>query len=81
MCNLKIVYKNGKFFINSSDKVVFLDDSSEVKFIDDYKKEIIAEEEVLNNEFELEKLEFVKNPRLSIKDIFKIALNGLTNLK
>lgn len=79
--NLQIIYKNGKFYINSTDDVVYLDKTSEVKLIDDYKKEIIAEEEVLNNEFDLKKLKFVKNPRLAIKEIFKIAFNGLTNLK
>lgn len=79
--NLKIVYKNGKFYIDSSEDVIYLDDTSEIKFIDDYKKEIVAEEEVLNNEFELNKLEFVKNPKLSFKDIFNIALNGLNKLK
>ena len=79
--DMKIVYNNGKYYISSSQNIVLLDDDSEIKMIDEHKKEIIIDEEITNNSFELSKLKFQKNPRLSIKDIYQIAKTNLKKLK
>ncbi len=79
--DLKIVYKNNKFFITSSRDVILLDNSSEIKLVDDYKKEIDTVSIVDENNFELNKLEYKKNPRLSFKDILKISKQNIKTLK
>ncbi len=79
--DMKIVYNNGKYYISSSKNIVLLDETSEIKMIDEHKKEIIVDEEITNNSFELSKLEFQKSPKLALKDIFIIAKTNLKKLK
>lgn len=79
--NLKIVYKNRKFYIDCQDDAIYIDKAAEVKFVDDFKKELDAEEEVLNSDFELKKIKFVKSPSLSFTELIKIARDGLSKLK
>ena len=73
--NLKIVYKNGKFYINSDTDTIFVDESSEIKFINEKKKVLDANEEINSNDYELKQLEFVKTPSLSLKEKVNLAEN------
>lgn len=79
--SLKIIYQNNRFYISSNENIVLLDDSSEIKLIDDHKKVIDTTAEIDNNTYELEKLEYVKNPSLSFKDIILLAKENLRNLR
>ena len=79
--NLKIVYKNGKLFIQSDKKIVLVNDESEVNFINDYKKELDANVEISKNDFNLKKIDFVRSPSLSLKETLKIAKSNLKSLK
>lgn len=79
--NLKIVCKNGKFYIESDTDTIFIDSSSEIKLIDENKKVLNANEEVLDNSFELKQLEFVKTPSLSFKEQINLAFTNLEKLK
>ena len=79
--NLQIVYENGKFLIKSDNDIVYLDNRSETKFIDDYKKALDTEEEVSQNNYELKQLKYVKDPKLSAKEIYKLAMSNLTKVK
>ena len=79
--NLKIVCKNGKFYIESDTDTIFIDSSSEIKLIDENKKVLNANEEILDNSFELKQLEFVKTPSLSFKEQINLAFTNLEKLK
>jgi len=79
--NIKIVYKNGKFYIQSDTDCIYIDDSSEIKFVDENKKILNANEEILENDYELKQLEFVKTPSLSFKEQINLAFSNLNNLK
>lgn len=79
--NLQIVYKNGKFYIASSSDTIYLDNHSEIKLVDDYKKQIDTNLEVLNTDYSLEKLKYVKSPKLSFKEQVSLACNNLSILK
>ncbi|MDD7735462.1 MAG: ATP-binding cassette domain-containing protein [Bacilli bacterium] len=80
--SLKIIEKNGRFYLSSTSKIILLNDSSEVKIIDDHKKKLEVEKEVDQNNYSLEPLEYVKSPSLSLKEQVKIALkNNKTNKK
>jgi len=79
--NLKIIYKNGKFYIQSDSDAIFIDNNSEIKLVDDYKKTINASNEVLENDYNLKPLKFVKTPGLSFKEQISLAFSNLKNLK
>lgn len=79
--NLKIVYKNGKFYINSDTDTIFIDKGSEIQFIDDKQKVLNAKEEIDSSNFELKQLEFVKTPSLSFKEKINLTFSNLEKLK
>ena len=60
---------------------MLIDDTTEIKMIDDYKKEIITEDELTNVNYDLSKLEYVKDPKLSLKEIKNLAKINLKKLK
>ena len=79
--DLKIVYRNGKFYVQSDKNIVIVNDESEVNLIDDHKKILDTHVESNKNTFELDELEFVRSPSLSFKEIFKIAKSNMKNLR
>lgn len=79
--NLQIVFNNGKFYIKSSNDVVFLDKDSEIKMINEHKKELNASEEIEQNNFELKTISSSKSPGLSFKERISLALSNLKKLK
>ena len=79
--NIQIVYENGKFYIKSSDDVIYLNDESETKLLDEHKRILNAEQEIEENDFELTKLKFVKTPSLTFKEKIRLAFSNLVNLK
>lgn len=79
--DLKIVYKNNKIYIESSENIVLLDDTSEVKLIDDFKKELDTALAVDESDYELKKLTFVKTPGLSFKEQISLAINNTAKMK
>ena len=78
---LKIIQKNGKYFVYSNEEIVVVNDDSEIKIIDDYKQELNVEQEILENDYNLPVLEFVKTPRLSFKEQISLAFQNLNKLK
>ena len=58
-----------------------MDEKSEINFVDDKKKVLNATEEILDNNFELQKLDFVKTPSLSFKEKINLTLSNLKKLK
>lgn len=79
--NLQIVHKNGKFYVKSSENVVYLEDDSETKLIDEHKKVLDADKEILENNYELEKLAYAKTPSLSFKEKINLTLSNLSKMK
>ena len=79
--NLKIVFENGRFYVDSDQEIVVLDKDSEIKMVDEYKKELDVDTETMENDYYLEKLEFVKTPRLPLKEQIKLARSNLKKLK
>lgn len=79
--NLQIVHKNGKFYIKSSENVVYLEEDSETKFIDEHKKVLDADKEILDNNYELERLTYVKTPSLSFKEKINLTFSNLSKMK
>ena len=79
--NLQIIFNKGKFYIKSSNDVIFLDKDSEINLIDDYKKDLDAAKEVFENNFELKPLKFTKTPSLTLKERINLAFNNLKKLK
>lgn len=79
--NLQIVFNNGKFYIKSSNDVVFVDKDSEIKMINEHKKDLIASEEIEQNNFELKTISSSKSPGLSFKERISLALSNLKKLK
>lgn len=79
--NLQIIFQKGKFYIKSSNDVIFLDKESEINLIDDYKKDLDATKEVFKNNFELKPLKFTKTPSLTLKERINLAFNNLRKLK
>ena len=79
--NLQIVYEKGKFYIKSSNDVIYLNDESEVKLIDEHKKILNTEEEILESNYELEALEFKKTPSLPFKEKIRLAFSNLNKMK
>ena len=78
---LKIIQKYGKFYIYSNEEIVVVNDQSEIKIIDDYKQDLNVEQEILENDYYLPVLDFVKTPRLSFKEQINLAFQNLANLK
>ncbi len=78
---LKIIQKNGKFFIYSNEEIVVVNNESETKIIDDYKQDLNVEQEILENDYDLPVLEFIKTPRLSFKEQISLAFQNLNKLK
>lgn len=76
---LNIVYERGKFFIQSPNNVILLDNKSEISMRNDHKKVVDIDDNVLNNDFHLSKLEYVNTPKLSFKEKYKIATSNLKN--
>lgn len=79
--NLKIVYKNGKFYMQSDNDCIFIDNNSEIQFINEKKKVLDANVEINTNDFNLKKLEFIKTPSLPLKEKFSLAFSNLKKLK
>lgn len=79
--NLEIIYENGKFYIRSSDNVVYLDESSEIKVLNEHKKVLDADQEILENDYELERLPYSKDPSLSFKEKINLTLSNLSKMK
>lgn len=79
--NLQIVFNNGKFYIKSSNDVVFIDKDSEIKMINEHKKDLNASEEIEQNNFELKTISSSKSPGLSFKERISLALSNLKKLK
>lgn len=79
--NLQIVFNNGKFYIKSSNDVVFVDKDSEIKMINEHKKDLNASEEIEQNNFELKTISSSKSPGLSFKERISLALSNLKKLK
>lgn len=79
--NIQIVYEKGKFYIKSSNDVIYLNDESEVKLIDEHKKILNTEEEIADNDYELETLKFVKTPSLPFKEKVRLAFSNLNKMK
>ncbi len=78
---LEIVHRNGKFYIKTSNNAIYLEPNSEVKFINDYKKDIDTNEEVLNSDYEIEKIENARNLKLPLKEQIRLAKSGLSEMK
>lgn len=79
--NIQIVYENGKFYIKSSDDVVYLNDESEIKLLNEHKRVLDTEIEYEENDYELSRLKFVKTPSLPFKEKIRLALSNLTKMK
>ena len=79
--NFKIVYHNNRIYIQSDENVVVLDDTSEIKLIDDVRKELDTEKEIEANDYNLEKLDFVKTPSLSLKEQISLATSNISRMK
>lgn len=79
--NLQIVHKNGKFYIKSSNDLVHLDENSEIKILNEHKVKLDANKESMINDYELSALEYVKTPRLSLKEKIKLAFSNLNKMK
>ena len=79
--NLQIIYENGKFYIRSTDNLVYLDDSSEIKVLDEHKKILDADQEILENDYELKRLPYSKDPSLSFKEKINLTLSNLSKMK
>ena len=79
--NIQIIHENGKFYIKSSENVVYLDDKSEVKVLDEHKKTLDADKEILGNDYELERLPYSKDPSLSFKEKVNLTLSNLSKMK
>ena len=79
--NLKIVYNKGKFYIEGSDDVVYLDKTSEIIMKNESRKILDADVEYLENDFELSKLKYSKTPSLTFKETTNLAFSNLKQLK
>ena len=79
--NFKIVYHNNRIYIQSDENVVVLDDTSEIKLIDDVRKELDTEKQIEANDYNLEKLDFVKTPSLSLKEQISLATSNISRMK
>ena len=79
--NFKIVYHNNRIYIQSDENVVVLDDTSEIKLIDDVRKELDTEKQIEANDYNLEKLDFVKTPSLSLKEQISLAKSNISRMK
>lgn len=79
--NIKIVYENGRYYIDSKEDIVLLNKDSEIKMLDEHKKELDVSVEALANEYHLETLEFAKTPSLPFKEQINLARNNLKKLK
>ena len=79
--NLKIVYEKGKFFIQSDDEIVLVNNESEIKLIDEHKKVIDTTNISIDNDYHLEELEYVKNPTLPLKEKIRLAFSNLNKLR
>ena len=79
--NLKVIYENGKYYINSSENIVLVDSDSEVKIIDDHKKILDVAEESFNLDYNLEPVKYSKTPKLSFKEQVKLAFSNLAKAK
>ena len=79
--NVQIVYKNGKFYLQTDNDSIFLDDKSEIKMVDDYKKVLDTNDEINDSDYNLDKLEFVKTPSLSFKEQCRLASSNLKKMR
>lgn len=79
--NLKIVFKNGKFYVHSTNDVILLDDSSEIKLVDDYKKELDTSTEAIESNYDLKALVSNKEPSLTLKEKIKLTFSNLAKMK
>ena len=78
---LKIIQKNGKYFIYSNEEIVVINDDSETKIIDDFKQDLDVEQEIMENDYDLPVLDFVQTPKLSFKEQINLAFQNLSKLK
>ena len=79
--NLKIVFKNGKFYVHSTNDVILLDDSSEIKLVNDYKQELDTSTEAIESNFELKTLVSTREPSLTLKEKIKLTFSNLAKMK
>lgn len=75
-----IIYKNNHYYIESTEDVVLVNKECEIQIKNEKKKEIIVEDQTEMLSYDLEALEYVKNPSLSLKEIFKLARKNIKSL-
>jgi len=78
---LKIIQQNGKFYIQSNEEIVVVNNQSEIKILDDYKQDLDVEQEIIENDYDLPVLDFVKTPSLSFIEQIGLAFQNLSKLK
>lgn len=78
--NMKIVFENGKFYLESSNNIVLIDESNEIKLIDEHKKELNVQENAFLSDYHLDTLPYKKTPKLSTKEILRLAYNNLKTI-
>ena len=79
--NLKVVFKNGKFYIHSTNDVILLDENSETKLVDDYKQELDTSSEINESNYELKPLVSNREPSLTFKEKIKLTFSNLAKMK
>lgn len=79
--NIRVIYYNGKLYIDGAGKIEILSENTQIDVINDYKKALVVEEEVTNNYYDLKKIKFIKTPSLSIKEQIFLAINNISKAK
>lgn len=80
--NLKIVYKDGKYYVSSNSEIILVNQSSEVQMIDEHKKQLdTSKSEVIESNFDLKPLKSDKDPALTFKEKVKLTLSNLSKMK
>ena len=79
--SLQIIDYNGKFYIKSNNDVILLEDNSNIKVINEKRKPLDVEQEVIQSDYNLEPLKFVRTPKLSMKEKVRLAFSNLNSTK
>lgn len=77
---LKIVFEKGRFYLESSNNIIMIDDSNEIKLIEEHEKELDVQENAFLSDYYLDPLPYKKTPRLSLKEIWLLAYNNLKTI-
>lgn len=79
--SFKLIVDNGKCYLKSDQEIVVIDSNSDIQVKDEHRKELDAKEEAILNDYHLEKLEYKKTPRLSHKEVWRLALTNIKRMK